>query len=376
MIDHQNETCDVQRISTNLTQLTGFCCVKDILFGYSQYQIVAWNRKTLEKLGQRKVPAEMVVLNDRIFKRDNHLYIAKYTDKISFTLLASLSHEVPEIIDAFERPMGNEFYSVVRNHGIFRVSDMSHIPCRPGFGFSVSNCRRYAFMHKTSDAYDLQTDTSLSRYLYEYRISNNLSNLNQSVAHIRGIAFGPDRLLFKTRKGSVVTIDLAPSVKERVFEIDLCPREQAGKFENLEFHSFERIMLPELGQVRAFQCVLDDKDSVWFDSRGLLHLCWGGANRAEHTFCIRLFGPIAGWSSDGQLWGASYFTGFNEGFEPPPSNVIRDFSQFTHKYARKTPTISENLAQKNRGRLIAHYFAQRKYFMNVRQQIPFPKRDD
>lgn len=74
----------------------------------------------------------------------------------------------------------------------------------------------------------------------------------------------------------------------------------------IRFTSIPRV--PHTGyrlRVAAFH----DGSRVYLDSRGLLHLRSSDGSLPQMTFVLNQIGTMAGWCSDGRLWGNSFFTG-------------------------------------------------------------------
>jgi len=84
---------------------------------------------------------------------------------------------------------------------------------------------------------------------------------------------------------------------------------------------------PEVG-FRLTGATWDDGSQAVLDSRGLLHLRSSDKSLPEVSIVLT-DGELAGWCSDGRLWGSSYFTGQRDGASRRGvfSTVIKKFAE-------------------------------------------------
>ncbi|QDU75590.1 hypothetical protein Pan97_26240 [Bremerella volcania] len=111
---------------------------------------------------------------------------------------------------------------------------------------------------------------------------------------------GQLRLGLITRRGQRMMIDCSHGIIHLRF-----PRESMTTETQLH-RPFSPLKIPEVGY-QVSRAVWNDGSEAFLDSRGLLHL-----RSADHTIpevTIALTdGVVAGWVSDGRLWGVHYFT--------------------------------------------------------------------
>jgi len=111
---------------------------------------------------------------------------------------------------------------------------------------------------------------------------------------------GQMRLGLITRRGQRMIIDCTHGMIHLRF-----PRESMSEEAHLN-RPFTPLKVPEVGY-QLSRAVWDDGSEAFLDSRGLLHL--RPANPAVPEVTIALTdGVVAGWVSDGRLWGVPYFT--------------------------------------------------------------------
>lgn len=111
---------------------------------------------------------------------------------------------------------------------------------------------------------------------------------------------GQKRLGLITRRGQRMMIDCTHGIVHLRF-----PRESMTT-ETLLHRSFAPLKIPEIG-FQLSRAVWDDGSEAFLDSRGLLHLRSASLAVPEVTIALT-DGVIAGWVSDGRLWGVHYFT--------------------------------------------------------------------
>jgi hypothetical protein len=82
------------------------------------------------------------------------------------------------------------------------------------------------------------------------------------------------------------------------------------------FRAFERISSPSGTGYQLRAASWDGKRQAFLDSRGLLHLKSSDRSIPEVTLVLTCGGPMAGWSSDGRVYGPKYFHGSNTTYDP------------------------------------------------------------
>lgn len=71
-----------------------------------------------------------------------------------------------------------------------------------------------------------------------------------------------------------------------------------------------------------------DGSCAWLDDRGLLHLRSRNPDVPEFTLVLGVGLPVAGWSSDGMIWGPEFFTGKKDGTHPAVAlGLVTRFSE-------------------------------------------------
>lgn len=111
---------------------------------------------------------------------------------------------------------------------------------------------------------------------------------------------GQKRIGLVTRRGQRMIIDSNHGITYLRF-----PRESATTPTDLH-RPFAQLKIPEIG-FQVSRAAWADGSEAFLDSRGLLHL--RSSNHAIPEVSIALTdGWVAGWVSDGRLWGVNYFT--------------------------------------------------------------------
>jgi hypothetical protein len=99
-----------------------------------------------------------------------------------------------------------------------------------------------------------------------------------------------------------------------------------GKDERVRY--FNRVSAPAGTGYRLSAVSWDGKGRVFLDSRGLLHLKSANNSIPEVTLVLTNHGPLAGWSSDGRVYGPKYFHGSNTSYDSKHlDDLIRRFTE-------------------------------------------------
>jgi hypothetical protein len=129
------------------------------------------------------------------------------------------------------------------------------------------------------------------------------------------------RLFLIARKGNTVTIDFVRN--ERLELLPWGVKEAAG--------SRSRVAnFKPMGSLQGVKYELkvatwEDGSRAFLDSRGLLHLMSADRDLPEITLVLADDG-VAGWSSDGRMWGETYYTGLPERKEDVAWDEILQFA--------------------------------------------------
>jgi hypothetical protein len=111
------------------------------------------------------------------------------------------------------------------------------------------------------------------------------------------------RLGLTTRKLQCLSIDYHAATAQ----IQLVYNPSAG-FPTRHGLTFKPVRLPPEVGFHLSRAVWSDGSEAFLDSRGLLHLRSSDRTVPETTIVLR-DGEVAGWCSDGRLWGARYYIG-------------------------------------------------------------------
>lgn len=128
------------------------------------------------------------------------------------------------------------------------------------------------------------------------------SNTRHRFTHIQVCEseLGQKRLGLITRRGQRMVLDISYGAVHLRF-----PRESMTTETHLK-RPFAPLEIREIG-FQLSRAAWDDGSEAFLDSRGLLHLRSADQSVPEVTIALT-DGAIAGWVSDGRLWGAHYFT--------------------------------------------------------------------
>lgn len=111
---------------------------------------------------------------------------------------------------------------------------------------------------------------------------------------------GQKRLCLITRRGQRMVIDCTHGMVHLRFQRESLTTEKHF------YRPFIALSIPEIG-FQVSRAAWDDGSEAFLDSRGLLHL--RSANQTLPELSIAMSdGAIAGWASDGRLWGIAYYT--------------------------------------------------------------------
>jgi hypothetical protein len=92
--------------------------------------------------------------------------------------------------------------------------------------------------------------------------------------------------------------------------------------------SFSDIATPPGTGYRLRAVSWEGKGRIFLDSRGLLHLKSANTSIPEITIVLVNQGPLAGWSSDGRVYGPKYFHGSDVSHDPSHlADLIRRFTE-------------------------------------------------
>jgi hypothetical protein len=86
--------------------------------------------------------------------------------------------------------------------------------------------------------------------------------------------------------------------------------------------AFQPVESPEGTRTELAVAAWPDGTRIWLDGRGLLHLRSSDPRQPEVTLVLVCDKPVAGWTSDGKVWGTPYFTGL-ERASRAPDDVVR-----------------------------------------------------
>jgi hypothetical protein len=84
---------------------------------------------------------------------------------------------------------------------------------------------------------------------------------------------------------------------------------------------------PDVGYQLRVACWADGS-RAWLDSRGLLHLKSSDRNLPELTLVLVHSGEQAAWSSDGRLWGPTFYTGIERSAARPGQELLTEIDAF------------------------------------------------
>lgn len=134
------------------------------------------------------------------------------------------------------------------------------------------------------------------------------SNTRHRFTHISVERAGADfRLVLTTHKGTRHALEMRPTRVHRLRQMKLELAKSLTDSERQTLRTFKPVDAPNLG-CKLSQAEWTDGSKAFLDQRGMLHLKPADPSVPEVTIVLK-DGALAGWLSDGRLWGDSYFTG-------------------------------------------------------------------
>ncbi|PQO33627.1 hypothetical protein [Blastopirellula marina] len=133
-------------------------------------------------------------------------------------------------------------------------------------------------------------------------------NTRHRFTHISVERIGSDfRIVLTGRKGTRHALEMRPTRVHKLRRMTLELAKPATDIEKQTTRTFKPVNAPHLG-CHLSRAEWDDGSQAFLDSRGMLHLKPADKRVPEVSIVLK-DGALAGWLSDGRLWGYDYFTG-------------------------------------------------------------------
>ncbi len=323
-----DQTCDVVPLKSPETHWMPLAIQGGVLLAHMKTDFVAFDIRTGEVRHQLAAPVPSPVCRDRFcwVGRDNAWYAIAFNG--STICLEKIENDNGRIdlpfIHVFEYDGGDGPLGITRQGHVHSTMSGETWECFPPGTWSAEQPHVVSFDSRVrleaakGGAYVLDVRQRTQHQGYRNHSFTELHprytrfvtpiNTRHRFTHISvEHDGGTSRIVLTSRKGTRHALEMRPTRAHRLRRMTLELAKSQTDTEKQTSRTFKPVKASQLG-CHLSRAEWDDGSQAFLDSRGMLHLKPADPKVPEVSIVLK-DGALAGWLSDGRVWGYEYFTG-------------------------------------------------------------------